>query len=77
MHKQGSRQIDFMFISQQLVEHIDMCGIIPFNSIFESYHRPLFVYFNMFTLFGHPAFGTERDALRDLQLNNPRLVDAC
>jgi hypothetical protein len=75
-HKQGSRQIDLMFISRHLVEHIEACGIIPFNTLFASYHRPLYVDFNVFTLFGHPVFGTERAALRDLQPHNPRLSDA-
>jgi hypothetical protein len=28
-HKQGSRQIDFMFISRRLVEHVEACGILP------------------------------------------------
>jgi hypothetical protein len=65
-----------MFMSQQLVEHIEACGILPLDSIFSSDHRPIFVNFNVFTIFDHPASGTERDALRDLQLNNPRLIDA-
>jgi endonuclease/exonuclease/phosphatase (EEP) superfamily protein YafD len=58
-HKQGSRQIDFMFASRRLVKQVDVCGILPFDSIFASDHRPLFVDFNVFTLFGHPAFSTE------------------
>jgi hypothetical protein len=65
-----------VFISRRLIEHIEACGKLPFDSIFASDHIPLFVDFNVFTLFGHPAFGTERAALRELQLNNPRLIDA-
>jgi hypothetical protein len=59
-----------------LVEHVEACGILPFSKIFASDHRPLYVDFNVFTLFGHPDFGTEKAALRDLQLHNPRLIDA-
>jgi hypothetical protein len=75
-HTQGPGQIDFMFISRRLVEHIKACGILPFSSIFAIGHRPLYVDFNIETLFGYPAFGTEISAIRDLQLYNPRLVDA-
>jgi hypothetical protein len=75
-HKQGSRQIDFMFISRRLVKHVEECGILPFDTLFASDHRPLYVDFNVSTLFGHPSFGIERAALRDLQLHNPRLIDA-
>jgi hypothetical protein len=65
-----------MFISRRLVKHVEACGILPFDKIFASDHRTLYVDFNVFTLFGHPAFGTERAALSDLQLHNPRLIDA-
>jgi hypothetical protein len=75
-HTQESRNIDFMFISRCLVKHVEACGIPPFDSLFGSGHRPLYVYFNVFTFFGHPYFGKERAALRDLQLHNPRLIDA-
>jgi hypothetical protein len=62
-HTQGSRQIDFMFISRRLVEHIEVCGILTFGSIFASDHIPIFIDFNVLTFFGHPASGTERAAL--------------
>jgi hypothetical protein len=75
MYKQGSRQIDFMFISRMLVEHVKACGILPFTSIFASDHRPLYIDFNNETLSGHPDFGTERSALRVLKLDAPRLVN--
>jgi hypothetical protein len=75
-HKQGSRQIDFMIIFRRLIEHVKACGILPFDSIFASNHIPLYVDFNIITLFGHPAFSTERAALRYLQLDNPRLIYA-
>jgi hypothetical protein len=65
-----------MFVSRRLVEHVEAYGTPPFDSISASDHRPLFVYFNVFKLFGHRDFGTERAALIDLQLNNPRLIDA-
>jgi hypothetical protein len=76
-HKQGSQLIDFMFISRRLVPHVNACGILlVFDAIFVSDHRPLYVNFELETLFGHPSFGTERAALRDLQLDNPRLFNA-
>jgi hypothetical protein len=43
-----------------------------------TYHIPLDVDvdFDMAFLFEYPAIGTEKAALRDLQLDNPRLIDA-
>jgi hypothetical protein len=75
-YKQVSRQIDVMFISRHLVEHVEACGILPFDTIFACDHIPLYVDFNVYTLFGHPAFGTEKAALHDLHLHNTRLIDA-
>jgi hypothetical protein len=75
-HTQGSHQIDFMFISRSLVDHVKGCGILPFDSMFLSDHIPLYVDFDGATLFGHPSIGTEKAALRDLQLDNPSLIDA-
>jgi hypothetical protein len=40
-----------------------------------SDHRPLYFDFNVLTLFGHPVKGTEKTILRDLQLDNPQLID--
>jgi hypothetical protein len=74
--KQGSRQINFMFIYHSLTIHAERCGILPLESTFLSDHITLFVDFNIETLFVHPAFGTERSTLRDLELDTPRLVDA-
>jgi hypothetical protein len=44
--------------------------------MYASDHRPLYVNFNIATLCGHPEIGTEKAALRDLQLENTRLIDA-
>jgi hypothetical protein len=44
--------------------------------MFLSDHIPLYVDFDVATLFGHPSIGNEKAFLRDLQLNNPRLIDA-
>jgi hypothetical protein len=74
-HKEGSQQIDVSLLSRSLVIHVEECGILPFDSVFPSDHRPLYVDFNIATLFGHPAIGTEKADVRDLQLDNPRLID--
>jgi hypothetical protein len=75
-HTQGSQKIDFNFISRSLVIHVEECGILPFDSMFPSDHILLYVDFNIATLFGHPAIGTEKAAVRDLHLYNPHLIDA-
>jgi hypothetical protein len=78
-NKQGSHQIYFMFISRSLVRHVKGCGILPFESMFPIDHTPLYVDFDVATLFGHPSIGTEKAAkrdLRDLQIDNTHLIDA-
>jgi hypothetical protein len=66
----------FNLRSRSLVKHAEECGILPFDSMFPSDHIPLCVDFNIVKLFGHPVIGTTKSALRDLQLDNPRLIDA-
>jgi hypothetical protein len=73
-HKEGSHHIDFMFISGSLVRNVKGCRILPFDSIFSSNHMPLYVDFDVTTIFGHPSIGTEKEALHNLQLDNPRLI---
>jgi hypothetical protein len=75
-HKQGSQQIYFYLLSRSFVIHVKECGILPFDSMFPSDHIPIYVDFNIATLFGHPAIGTEKGALSNLQLDNPCLIDA-
>jgi hypothetical protein len=50
--------------------------MLPFDSMFPSDPIPLYLHFNITTLFGHPSVGTEKAALRDLQLDNPHMIDA-
>jgi hypothetical protein len=52
------------------------CGILPFDSMFSSDHTPLYVDFDVATLFGNSEIGTYKAVLRYLQFDNPRLVDA-
>jgi hypothetical protein len=65
-----------MFIYQRLIEHVKACDILSFDSIFASDQLPLYVDFNVIKLLGHAPFGTERAALRDLQVDNPRFINA-
>jgi hypothetical protein len=75
-YKQGSEKNDFMFVSRSLVIYVEDCGILPFDAMYAIDHRPLYVDLNIAFLFGHPEIGTEKVALRDLQLDNPRLIYA-
>jgi hypothetical protein len=65
-----------MFVSLSLIVHIKGCGILLFDSMYSSDHIPPYVDFDLATLFRHPAIGTEKAALQDPQLDNPRLIDA-
>jgi hypothetical protein len=44
-HKRGSQQINFMFVLRSLVIHVEESGILPFNSMLSSEHRPIYVFF--------------------------------
>jgi hypothetical protein len=41
-HRRGSAQIDFFFVSQDVLFCITRAGISPFDEVYDSDHRPLF-----------------------------------
>jgi hypothetical protein len=75
-HSSGSTQIYFFVISAAATQFIENCGILDFNTTFSGDHRPLYIDIGILRLLGYPVKGTMRALERDLQLNDPRLVDA-
>ena len=54
-HFQGSKRIDYVFVTPGLVDSIDACGILPYAKVIKSDHRPIFVDFRTDKLFGASA----------------------
>jgi hypothetical protein len=75
-HNDGSKQINFIYLSYAVAEFVFRCGILDFNSLFYSDHHPLFLDVDIIRLLGHPVQGTVEFLERYLKLNYPRLVKA-
>jgi endonuclease/exonuclease/phosphatase (EEP) superfamily protein YafD len=54
----GSTQIDFIFMSSAAAEFMLRCGILDFNAIFSSDHRPLYINIDILGLLGYPVHET-------------------
>jgi hypothetical protein len=74
-HNTRSEQIDFIYISQAAAEFAFRCGILDFNSLFYSDHRPLFLNIDNLRLLEYPVQGTVKFLEPDIRLNDPRLVE--
>jgi hypothetical protein len=69
-HASGSTQ------SSAATEFIYRCGILDFNTLFWSDHRPLYIDIDILRLLGYHIHGTINAIERDLKLHDPRLIDA-
>ncbi len=50
-HRQGSVPIDFFFVSPDVLSCITRAGILPFDEVYDSDHRPLFFDLNALNFF--------------------------
>lgn len=69
----SSRRIDYILISQSLMDSVVSCGYLPFGEFVDSDHRFAFIDFPTEKLFGDPAKMAPL-IRRDIQANNPVLV---
>jgi hypothetical protein len=72
----GSTHIYFIFVSFTDAEFIIRCGILDFNTLLSSDHRPLYIDNDILRLLGYLVHETIRALECDLKLNDPRLIDA-
>jgi hypothetical protein len=71
-----STQIDCIFVSSLTAEFVYCSGILDFNTIFSSDHRPICIDIDIPRLLGYPVQGKIKAFERDLNLNDPGLIDA-
>jgi hypothetical protein len=63
-------------MSAAAAEFIFRFGILYFNTLFASDHRPLYIDIDILRLIGYPVHGTICALERDLKLNDPCNIDA-
>jgi hypothetical protein len=72
-HIWGSKRIDFILVTSNLVPAVTSSGSFPFHSLFHSDHWAYFMDFDSSILFSDPAYDIAPPGYRRLQLADPRL----
>jgi hypothetical protein len=73
-HTRGKNRIDYMHISQDLVEFVSAAGILPFKTFSKSDHRALFMDIDLDCYLGGRLSDTALATRRGLTSNDPRAV---
>ncbi len=73
-YDRGKEKIDFIFISSSLVGNAIRTGILPYNSLFLSDHRPCYLDLVSQGLFQETTPTIEPPLYQGLRLKDPRLV---
>ena len=72
----GTKRIDGIFVSYQIVHTVLRTGLTPFHTFFQGDHRAVYVDFSANLLFRSNTYELVRQKGRGLQLKDPRVVDA-
>eukprot|EP00980_Cylindrotheca_fusiformis_P016915 scaffold5139_cov100-Cylindrotheca_fusiformis.AAC.1 len=70
----GTKRLDFILITQDLVPAVRHCGYLPFHSHFRTDHRFAFIDFQTATLFGNLHTKLAPNSLRDFTSKDPKQV---
>jgi hypothetical protein len=73
-HMRGKNRIDYMLISNDLVEFVSAAGILPFKTFTKSDHRALFMDIDLDSYLGGRPSDTALATRRGLSSNDPRAV---
>jgi hypothetical protein len=73
-YDRGKEKIDFIFISTTLADATIRTGILPYNSVFISDHRPCYIDLNSHHLFHESTLNIEPPQYKELRLEDSRLV---
>ena len=74
-YSRGSKCLDYIFVSQDLLPLIQQSGILPFDCIFNSDHRAVYVDINPSILLGSEVSALWSPASRRLHSRNVDLRD--
>jgi len=74
-YNRGQSRLDYMFVTSGILSSIIRSGILPYQSIFYSDHRPCFLDIDAGVLFEENTHEIVPPCRRQLQFNDPFLVE--
>mmetsp|Transcript_16534 Transcript_16534/g.23565 ORF Transcript_16534/g.23565 Transcript_16534/m.23565 type:complete len:716 (+) Transcript_16534:576-2723(+) len=74
-YARGTKRLDYVFVSPQTMDSVERSTILPCHTMFNGDHCPILIDFNADRLFGDPSHNIQRQKMRGLKLNDPRIVD--
>jgi hypothetical protein len=73
-HIMGRNQIDYIFVSHTLLPAVQRSGVLSHQSLLRGDHRPYYIDLDPAILFSDPAYMIEPASVRQLCLQDPRIV---
>jgi hypothetical protein len=73
-HLRGSKQIDLVLTTAGIAPFIRAIGLLDFDAVFRTDHRPFFIDIDMDGFFGSATETLPAQRLRKLQLEDPRVA---
>jgi hypothetical protein len=71
----GSSVIDYVYVSEGLLEHVIGIGMLNFDAVFDSDHRTFFLDIDFESVFGTELDNMAAPQFRQLQLDDPRIAE--
>jgi len=73
-HVRGTKQIDYMLLSKDILPAVINSGSLPHHSILHGDHHPYFLDFDSTLLFSDPTYEIATPPTRQLRLQDPRVI---
>jgi hypothetical protein len=71
----GSSVIDYIYVSEGLLEHVIGIGMLNFDAVFDSDHRTFFLDIDFESVFGTDLDNMTAPQFTQLQLDDPRIAE--
>jgi hypothetical protein len=71
----GSSVIDYVYVSEGLLEHVIGIGMLSFDAVFDSDHRTFFIDIDFESVFGTELDNMTAPQFRQLQLDDPKIAE--
>jgi hypothetical protein len=71
----GSSVIDYVYVSEGLLEHVVCIGMLDFDAVFDSNHQTFLLDIDIKSFFGTELDNIPAPQFRYLQLDYPRIVE--
>jgi exonuclease III len=73
-YSRGKKRLDYLLVSSSIAPSVIRSGILPYNSLFYSDHRPCYIDIDAQLLFQEDTHAIQPPCQRGLQLTDPRIV---